>query len=124
MVKSIDDVRAEFVYEAARIEAEISDRQIVPEPWSKREEDFKRQFIAVVARQCGDDKFPSAESAHDNWWREYERMGWTYGPVRDREKRTHPDMVPFGELTKSERDKDEIFIRLCFVAEAIFTGGE
>lgn len=73
----------------------------------------------MVDRQCGDEKFPSAEAAHDSWWREYERMGWKYGPERDTEAKTHPDMVPFDDLPKSERDKDEIFLRLCAVAEAM-----
>jgi len=111
--------RAIFVYEAARLEAEVSGRPIVPEPWDERDEAFKIQFVKVVDRQCSDDKFLSAEAAHDSWWREYERMGWQYGPERDQEKKTHPDMVSFSVLPKSERDKDEIFLRLCAVAEAM-----
>lgn len=112
--------RAIFVYEAARLEAEISGRPIIPEHWGERDEAFKIQFVAVVSRQCSDDKFTSAEAAHDSWWREYERMGWKYGPDRNVMEKTHPDMVPFHDLTKSERDKDEIFLRLCAVAEAMY----
>jgi len=111
--------RAIFVYEAARLEAEVSGRQIVPEHWEQRDEAFKIQFVKVVDKQCSDDKFPSAEAAHDSWWREYERMGWRYGHERDPVAKTHPDMVAFDELPKSERDKDEIFLRLCAVAEAM-----
>ena len=117
--KNLDVRRAIFVYEAARLEAKISGRPIVPEHWDNREQSFKRQFVPVVAKQCSEDKFPSAEAAHDSWWREYERMGWQYGPERSVENKTHPDMVPFDELPKSERDKDEIFLRLCAVAEAM-----
>ena len=111
--------RAIFVYEAARLEAEISDRPIVPEPWDDRDELFRIQFVKVVDKQCSDNKFENAESAHDSWWREYDRMGWKYGKERSTEKKTHPDMIPFNDLPKSERDKDEIFLRLCAVAEAI-----
>ena len=111
--------RAIFVYEAARIEAKISKRRIVPEHWDSRDEAFKNQFIKVIGRQCGNDKFKSAEDAHNSWWREHIKMGWVYGEKRDPLKRVHPDMVPFKELPKDERDKDEIFIRLCAVAEAI-----
>lgn len=117
--QNIDLRRAIFVYDAARLEAIISGRPIVPEKWSERDEQFRTQFVKVVARQCGDDKFPSAEAAHDSWWREYERMGWRYGPERDPDAKTHPDMVPFHKLPKSERDKDEIFLRLCAVAEVM-----
>ena len=54
--------RAIFVYEAARLEAEVSGRPIVPEPWDERDEAFKIQFVKVVDRQCSDDKFLSAEA--------------------------------------------------------------
>ncbi len=111
--------RAVFVYEAARLEAQISGRRIVPEHWDDRDIAFKKQFLEVIKRQCGNDKFKSAEEAHNSWWEEHIKMGWTYGEKRDPEKKIHPDMVPFNELPKDERDKDEIFIRLCAVAEAI-----
>ena len=101
------------------MEAEISGRPIVPEHWIDRDDAFKIQFVKVVDRYCADDKFPNAEAAHDSWWREYERMGWRYGPKRDQKEKTHPDMVSFDDLPKSERDKDEIFLRLCAVAESM-----
>lgn len=109
--------RAIFVYEAAHIEAEISGRPIVPEHWEERDESFKIQFIKTIAKQCSDDKFKSAEAAHDSWWRAYKRMGWKYGTERNIDKKTHPDMIPFNDLPESERDKDEIFLRLCAVAK-------
>lgn len=40
--------RAIFVYEAARLEAEISGRPIVPERWVDRDEDFRIQFVKVI----------------------------------------------------------------------------
>lgn len=43
-------------------------------------------------------------------------MGWRYGPVRDREAKTHPDMVPYDELERRERDKDAVFVALCEIA--------
>jgi len=119
MEKNINLRRAIFVYEAARLEAEISGRTIVPEQWEDRDEAFKIQFVKVVDRQCSNNKFSSAEAAHNSWWKEYKRMGWKYGKLRDPKAKTHPDMVPFKDLPKDERDKDEIFLRLCFVAEAI-----
>lgn len=117
--QNIDYRRAIFVYEAARLEAEVSGRPIVPEPWEQRDAAFKTQFVKVVNKQCRGNKFPSAEAAHDSWWSEYRRMGWRYGPKRDLIAKTHPDMVAFDKLPKSERDKDEIFLRLCAVAEAM-----
>jgi hypothetical protein len=33
-------------------------------------------------------------------------QGWVYSPVKDLEKKTHFDLVPFDELSKVEKDKD------------------
>jgi hypothetical protein len=109
--------RAIFVYEAARMEAVLSGRRIIPEHWGARHWRFRARLVEVVDKQCFGDKFESAEAAHNSWWRMYESLGWVYGPERDPNKKTHPDMIPFSELPKDERDKDEIFLRLCAVAE-------
>lgn len=39
-------------------------------------------------------------------------MGWVYGPVRDVEAKTHPDMVPFVKLGWRERIKNAVFVAL------------
>jgi hypothetical protein len=108
--------RAIFVYEAARLQAIAVDAPIVPEPWSEREEPFKAQFRDVIEMMCGPDRKSSPEELHDDWVRAYEAMGWRYGPVRDREAKTHPDMVPFDELEQREQDKDAVFVALCEIA--------
>lgn len=46
----------------------------------------------------------------------YREMGWEYGPVYDRDKKIHPDLVPYDELHDLERDKDEVFVLLCIIA--------
>jgi hypothetical protein len=108
--------RAVFVYEAARLQAAACNAPVVPPPWSEREQDFKDQFYDIIDKMCGPTRFTSPEEAHDSWWRQYEEMGWVYGPVRDPVKKTHPDMVPFGELGWEERIKDAVFIALCEMA--------
>jgi hypothetical protein len=49
----------------------------------------------------------------------YEKMGWNYGRVRDVEKKTHPDMVPFEHLGRKEQEKDWVFFMLCEIARKI-----
>lgn len=112
----LNERRAKFVYEAARIAAIAAKAPIVPEPWEEREEDFRSQFLDVIERQCGPDRYMDAEQLHEDWVRTYATNGWRYGPVRDREKRTHPDMVPFARLGQLERDKDYVFVALCEIA--------
>jgi len=102
---------AEWIYEAARLEAIASGRSIVPEKWEKRDEAFRKQFTDCVEGLRGN-PIPTPEEAHNSWWRKYKEMGWKYGEVRDPVAKTHPDMVPFNELPKDERDKDEIFLAL------------
>lgn len=113
---SLNERRAEFVYNAARLAALASTAPIVPVLWSEREEPFKRQFLAVIERQCGEDRSMSPEELHGSWMQSYLTMGWIYGEVYDREKRVHPDLVPYAKLGQLERDKDAVFVALCEIA--------
>lgn len=108
--------RAIFVYEGTRLQAIAVDAPIVPEPWAEREEPFRRQFLDVVAMMCGPDRKDSPEELHDDWVKAYEAMGWSYGSKRNRDAKTHPDMVPFDQLEKREQDKDAVFVALCEIA--------
>src|SRR5271166_54070 len=47
-----------------------------------------------------------AENAHDNWGRQRISEGWSYGPERNDNMRTHPLLVPYAELPESEKDYD------------------
>ncbi len=47
-----------------------------------------------------------AENTHDVWAAGRVSQGWTYGEVRDDEKKTTPCLVPYSELPESEKDYD------------------
>ena len=47
-----------------------------------------------------------AEHVHDVWAAGRLAEGWTYGPRRDDEARTHPGLVPYAELSETEKDVD------------------
>lgn len=113
---TLNERRSEFVYEGARLAAIAARAPIIPEPWPKREEPFRNQFVNVIGRQCGDNRSSSPEELHGSWVQAYIDMGWKYGPHRDVEKKTHPDMVPYAELGQLERDKDAVFVELCEIA--------
>jgi hypothetical protein len=113
---SLSERRSVFVYEAARLQAIAVAAPVVPELWPERDEAFREQFKRYVDGLCIADRLPTPEEAHDSWWRAYEQMGWTYGPVRDVEAKTHPDMVPFADLEQREQDKDAIFLALVEIA--------
>lgn len=50
----------------------------------------------------------TAEENHENWMRYRQAEGWVYGPVKDPEAKTHPDLVPYGDLSEIERAKDDV----------------
>ncbi len=113
---TLTERRAEFVYEGARIAAIAACAPIVPAPWTEREEPFRAQFLDVIEQQMGPDRSTSPEELHNSWMRAYYAMGWVYGEVYDRQAKTHPDLVPYGELGQLERDKDAVFVALCEIA--------
>src|SRR6266545_647819 len=102
--------RAWFVYESARLAALAAKAPIIPEPYELRDEAFRSQFERVIDRQMGPDRSDDAAALHAEWVKAYEAMGWQYGPARDPEAKTHPDMVSYDELGHLERDKDAVFV--------------
>jgi len=114
--KTIGERRAEFVYNAARLAAIAANAPIIPVPFDEREDDFRSQFPKVIERQCGDQRSTSPEELHGSWMQAYMSNGWVYGETYDREKRIHPDLVPYAKLGQLERDKDAVFVMLCEIA--------
>jgi len=115
-MNELNERRAEFIYNGARIAAIGANAPIVPELWRNREDPFKDQFLKVVEKECGDNRSGDPEHLHGTWMEAYFEMGWVYGEIRDTEKKTHPDLVPYWELGQLERDKDAVFVALCDIA--------
>ena len=49
-----------------------------------------------------------AENAHDVWASARIKEGWTYGQVRNDEKKQHPDLIPYSALPDSEKEYDRL----------------
>jgi hypothetical protein len=47
-----------------------------------------------------------AQNNHDHWARKRIEEGWRYGPKRSDGKKEHPDLIPYEQLTESEKDYD------------------
>ena len=47
-----------------------------------------------------------AENVHIVWAKSRIEEGWVYGEVKDSEKKTTPLLVPYSELSESEKDYD------------------
>ena len=59
--------------------------------------------------------------SHDNWLKHKEAEGWTYGPVKDPEKKQHPCMLPYGKLPDEDKQKDALFCNIVFAMQWYFT---
>ncbi|KKK75227.1 hypothetical protein LCGC14_2875810 [marine sediment metagenome] len=118
MEQTLGERKAEFVYEAARLAAIAAKAPIIPDYFDDREPAFVEQFTDVVDRQCGPQRSNSPEELHGSWMQAYLDMGWVFGEKYDREKRVHPDLVPYAQLGPLERDKDAVFVALCEIARS------
>jgi hypothetical protein len=49
------------------------------------------------------------QDSHENWSKEKLDDGWVYGEVKDPDKKTHPCLVPYGQLPVEQQTKDYLF---------------
>lgn len=123
-MNELNERRAIFVYEAARLAAIAAKAPIVPAPWREREEDFKEQFLKIIERQMGQQRSASPAELHGSWMQAYLDRGWVYGDTYDAAKRKHPDLVPYDDLGTLEKDKDAVFVALCEIARLYVRGDD
>ncbi|WP_433426315.1 RyR domain-containing protein (plasmid) [Microtetraspora malaysiensis] len=49
------------------------------------------------------------QELHEEWCKTKLAAGWTYGPVKDADAKTHPCLVPYEDLPEAQRVKDHLF---------------
>ncbi len=52
----------------------------------------------------------SAEEAHGQWMSRKVEQGWTFGLVKDREKKTHPLLATFDTLPEKHKCRKKLFM--------------
>ena len=114
----MEERRAIFVYEGARLHAIQLECPVIPTSWGNREDDFKKQFVELISDLClGKRKFQSFVVAHNSWMKKYFEMGWVYGEKYDPKNKVYPDLVPYNELDPKEKVKDEVLVKLVEIAK-------
>lgn len=63
--------------------------------------------LGVTNIIIGETKNP--KDSHSKWYAHKFAEGWSYGPVKDPEKKLHPCMVAFHELPPEQQTKDYLF---------------
>lgn len=56
------------------------------------------------------------DAQHNSWMQEKINDGWIYGEIKDAEKKTHPCIVPFEQLSEFQRKKDSLF---CAIVDSL-----
>lgn len=78
------------------------------QPWHEAPETLKQSVLAGV-RHIVEHPTTTPEQSHESWLEYKRREGWTWGPVKDFNKKTHPCFKPYNELPPEQRAKDHIF---------------
>ena len=58
-----------------------------------------------------------SEKVHNAWMKEKEAQGFSYGKDYDKEKKKHPDMLPYNELKEEVKEYDRATVRAVLQAQ-------
>jgi len=76
--------------------------------WEYSSNYMKKRVTSGVSFALKNPKVTSAQ-LHNNWVAEQHEDGWRFGGELDYEKKTHPNLVPYSRLPKSQQVKDQLF---------------
>jgi hypothetical protein len=71
--------------------------------------DWQREGARAGVQFILDNPDAGPTAQHDTWMALKIADGWTYGPTKDTEAKTHPCLVPFDQLPKEQQVKDFLF---------------
>jgi hypothetical protein len=103
-VKPLDIARV--CHEANRA-LQIIHADPAPSPAWDDAPEWQRNSAIDGVREALDGATP--EQLHDAWCEQKLYEGWCYGDVKDPEAKTHPCLVPYGQLPAEQRVKDVLF---------------
>lgn len=95
------DKCAEFVHAVHAAYCKFIDESEVPY--------FDKASIIDGLKMESGHQLISPSRSHDNWMAFKLKDGWRYGEKKDREAKTHPCLLPFQFLPRTEQLKDDVF---------------
>ena len=90
----------------------------VPEDYEISDERLKS--LMAGTKYVLENPATTAEENHNIWMEAKKNQGYTYGEVLDIEKKTHPSMIPFENLSDVEKRKDEMDVLMVKLANQLF----
>lgn len=76
--------------------------------WDEAPEWQKHSVRVGVIEHIKNPSISPAQS-HENWMSLKLRDGWRYGDTKCAEQKTHPCLLPYGELPDDQKRKDALF---------------
>lgn len=76
-------------------------------PWACAPEEMKAACLDGVRRAMAGE---TPGQHHEAWCERLRARGWTWGPVKDYEAKTHPNLRPWRELPREQQVKDRVFL--------------
>lgn len=98
---------AAVCHEANRMYCTVTGDRSQPE-WYDAPEWQKISAVQGVQTLIADPSL-TPEQMHQNWMAFKLRDGWTYGLIKDAEKKQHPCMVEYSALPEVQKMKDHLF---------------
>lgn len=77
-------------------------------PWDLAPEWQRQSCVAGVTFKLNNPE-AGPDAMHNSWLRQKQADGWVYGETKDAEKKTHPCIVPYHQLSAEQKCKDVIF---------------
>lgn len=100
------EAMAEVAYEANRAYNDTIGNPWIDPPWAGLEPWYRAAIIDGVEGVLAGQLPPQL---HSRWCAYYIQLGWTYGPVKDLEAKTHPNLVSWDKLPPEQQLKDVLF---------------
>lgn len=72
----------------------------------------KTGFESRTLRLTDNEIETMARIEHSRWSWDKRLNGWIFGNVKDKQKKTHPGLIPYDDLSEPEKEKDRELVRL------------
>jgi serine phosphatase RsbU (regulator of sigma subunit) len=72
----------------------------------------KKNYKAVALRLNEEEIDTMSRVEHLRWSWEKRLNGWIFGPAKDDIRKTHPSLIPYEDLSESEKNKDRQLVKL------------
>ncbi|MFA6135534.1 MAG: RyR domain-containing protein [Phycisphaerae bacterium] len=106
---------ARICHEANRVLTEHFQDVPLQPGWDAAPNEMRVSSAAGVEWRLAHRGAPAA-AQHEQWMKDKLTAGWTLGPMRDADLKTHPALVPYEKLPVEVQLKDKLFTAIVLAA--------